>query len=566
MAQILTWLALGLSGAALAHALARAPRSGGRAAVDLTPYLACAGGVLLLGALLTLPTGKPWSPGQTLAPGVVLGGLVVILAALLGRTRPAPGDAEGSSAPFFQASGQVAAATVAVSILLALYPGRVLDPLVGCALGAVAAALLIAGGLRLAHPAASEEDGTGSAAAAEMAALFTVALAGTTFLSAYHHSPAGVREWLPLPVLLGAALAVCLAARGAIPARETQGGIASLAVVLFPLFLMAALIAWRLNGTAHFFWAALIGLGVYGLVAWLDRIEAAPAPATAGEREQDGGARAELPGGTSRPWRFPARADLGLLTSLLVLGGSILAFRELRGYGLGVALLAGIAAGMGFPSQSGEAAKERPLFKGALTLGLLVLLYRVFAQDSDYRRSLEPDFLYYYVALVLGALWPAFLAGSLRRWMREAGPVPAGGDPAGATALPALLRAGLAGLAALTTPLALWLLVGERPQAAFLVGLAVGAGFLLAGPAASRTLGGGGVEAAGAAERPLARLMSLGMALSAIQFTFLLSPLELRTRKERVLILAGVGIAALVWVGVTSVLDARRRKPLAPGD
>ena len=96
----------------------------------------------------------------------------------------------------------------------------------------------------------------------------------------------------------------------------------------------------------------------------------------------------------------------------------------------------------------------------------------------------------------------------------------------------------------------MYFLVGERPQTAMLVGLAVGAGFLM-----SRALSG--EEAAG--ERSMAGLLALGMGWAASQFTSLLQTedLELRTRGQRITVLVVVSVVVLVWMGVMAWLDRR---------
>ncbi|HEU4753278.1 MAG TPA: hypothetical protein VFU47_09240, partial [Armatimonadota bacterium] len=224
------------------------------------------------------------------------------------------------------------------------------------------------------------------------------------------------------------------------------------------------------------------------------------------------------------------RPDLALLSALVVIGAAVPAFRELFGYGLGLLVLAGLAVtGM----LSGG--RVRSLARGALTLALLLALYRVYHEWTDLSDALEPERLYYFAALVLGALLPALLASLARSGLRP-GP------------LTMLLRVGLIGALAAVAPLAVWVLAGELTQPAFLVGLPVGVAFLL-----SRW------EPRAAAETTTARLLALLMACAAFQFTSLLEPIGLRTRTERVEILAAVAALALFWMASTAWLERRSK-------
>jgi hypothetical protein len=550
MAQNLSWMALGLSAMALLHALVRAGRAKPGPALGLKPFLLSTAGILVLGALLTLPTGSPWSRGQTLAPGFLLGGGAVLLAALAGRLQRLadPAD-EARRRLLILALGRslgIAGATLGVSLLLLIYGGQAMDALGGYALGALTAGLILAGGIRL---WSEDPEALEVAALAELTALACIVLAATTHLATFHRNAANVREWQPLAALFTATLAVGLAGLGALSGGAAtrgagRGWVRTLAVVFLPLLVMAGLIAFRLNGTPAFLWAVLTGLVVYGLIAWLEWTEA----------------QGIEPQGT-RARGLVLRADLGLLASLLAIGGGVLAFRELHGYGAGIAVLAGLAVASVMPPPPETRAAARPLLWGALALGLIPVLYRVYVEVYEYHRGPEPDFYYYYVALVLGALLPPFIARSISRWMQESVPAEtAEGVQNRAIGedrqLSALLRIGLAGLGAAVTPLLLWLLVGDRPLAGFLMGLPIGIALLMAGLGMSGNREGA-VEVGSVGT--LTRLLAIGMALSANQFTELVKPIDLVSRSARVWALVAVGVVALVWI---VAIAWRERRPV----
>lgn len=519
MEQAIPWLASGLGAFGLAHALLRShPRPGLPAAAR--PLAVAAVVLVALGALLTLPAEPPFSTGQTLGPGFLVGAIVVLLGMLVGAPSPAGAAVEGAEQ--FTWSGRLSAATLGVGLLLLPYAGRPLDALAGFALGALCIGLFIGGGLSLIaqRDAADHADTNGLARGAEATALIATALAAATYLATFHRSPMGVREWQALPVLLSGAGALLLAARSAVTAPASRGWLYDVLLVAAPLAVVCWLVATQLGGTAAFLQVALVGLGVFALVGWLDR--------AAGMRETDSAAGSRL--------------DLALIAALLVLGAAVLAFRELHGYGLALMTLVGFVTRplAASPERGGPAAGG--LYTNALLLSLLLALYRVFIERNEYTRGFQPDFLYYYVALVLGALLPALLAG-------VAGDTMVRGERAdGRHAFSGVARVLLVGAASVSAPLAIWLLIGDRPAAALLVGLAVGAVTLLPRDGT---------------ERPdrsrLWRLSALIMALSAVQFTHLLAPLALRTRGQRLSVLAVVAVIALLAVAVTAWQESRWR-------
>jgi hypothetical protein len=496
MGQALPWAAVGLSALVLAYAGLRGRAGSGALPPGAGTVLGGSVAVLLVGVLIALPTGAPWSGGQALIPGLILGGAAVFAGALLGnpaRFADDPGGALGAAA-------RLAAGALALGVAAGLYgPFRhgFLDLLAGCSLGALAVGLLLAGGFALAQAGDSPV-----AEAAAQAALATAAVGAAAYLAALHQNPAGERDWLPFPALLAATFAAGAALRGALGAV----GIGAFLVVAAPGLAMAWLVAHPLGGSPAFFRTVALALAAYGVIAWVGE-----------SSREDGG--------------VGARPDLGLIGALVVLGVGALAFRELHGYGLALAALTGVGLL--------AATSKQTLLPGAVTLGLLLALYRVFTEANAYTRGFQPDFLYYYLALALGGLAPLLLAGVMGR-----------SGSGTAASLPGFLRAGLAGLGALALPLAVWVLVGERPQAALVVGLGLGGAFILSRPT---------VE--GAQRLNLAGLLSLAAAWSAIQFTHLLAPLALRTRPQRVGILVAAGAVILLGLAFTAALERREARP-----
>ncbi len=514
LTQLLPWISLGLGAIALASLFARGARGGVRLPLEVRPLFLVATVGVVLAALLCLPTRGVWSPGQALVPSLFMGGAAVLLGALAGALPLASGEREGEA----QAAGTgtaIAAPVVALSVLLLMFPRGSLDAMGGYALGALTAGILLAGGSRLRGTGEAERQ---VAASAELATLAASALAVATTLAIYHLNPAGAREWMPHPALFGAVLAAGMAVQALVPSGLPGGRWIPLGVVLLPAGLIAWLIGHRLQGSPDFTWAILIGVAVFLVLGLLETLDSEPSAT-----------------GEGGPPPTGIRVDVSLLAALLTLGGAVLAFRELHGYGIALAAVAGVGV-----TGALESGRGRGLMRGAVVLILLLALYRAFHEAYTFRIRLE--FLYEHLGLLLGAFLPALLAVA---------PGARGERERVANGPAAIFRAGLAGLAAAAAPLLVWVLVGSGSQAAFVVGLAIGSGFLL-----SRAVGVTG--AAGAPDRALTGILALGMAFSALQFTLQLeNRLEMLTRTQRVWVLVGTAGLAVLAAGLLAWLDRR---------
>lgn len=523
MNQILLWISLAAGLLVVLNALARSrwPLSSApeHRRVEVAALLLVAGG-----AAVTLLQQSPFSSGQTLWPGLLLGAFVTLFGSA--PATPAVGATLTEEAGIGAWSARFGAAAAGLALLLLPYSARALDVLSGYALGALAVAILFAGTLRLVAP--RDELTRARAAGAEGTALLVATLAACAYLATFHRGPTGLREWQPLPALLAATAGLLLAVRAMVVAPTGRGWLHSLALVGVPLVGVAWITAARLNGSQPFLWVVLLGFGLFSLISAL---------ATMVE-----------PGS-------PAR----LVTALLVIGGGVIAYRELHGFGLTLLVLAGWIACAAFTGGRTSTAPDGNLVSSALGFGLVMALYRVFVERNEYTRGFQSDFLYYYAALLVGALLPALLAD-----LATSGRSATSTLPSDDTTLPpapwgpALLRMALTGLLAGLAPLAVWMLIGDRPEAALLVGLAVAA-LGVAGTSPAEEFRGAG---------SLQRLLGPAMALSAVQFTHLLAPLALRTRGQRLEVLAGVTVAVLLGVALTAWWEQqgqRRSAAPAPG-
>lgn len=485
--------------------------------------------LLLVGiaAAITLLDKPPFSSGQTLWPGLLVGAVVTLFGSAISVSTKSPATEEMRIGAW---GGRFGAAAAGLALLLLPYSSRALDVLAGYALGALAAAILLAGTLPLILPD-SEEARTRSAGA-EATALLMVSLAAAVYLATFHRGPTGLREWQPLPALLAATAGLLLSVRAVVLAPAGRGWLYGVALVGVPIAVIAGIAAARLNGTLPFLWVVLLGFGLLALITVLDSVGTPAA--------RDG-------------LEVRAGSTVRLIAALLVIGGGAIAFRELYGFGLALFVLSGWIASATFGGR-GTASESGGLQLSALGLGLMMVLYRVFVERNEYTRGFQADFLYYYAALLVGVLLPSLLAGvgsgqvpTLSPQASEPGSTPQSHWGA------AFMRMVLVGVVAALVPLAVWMLFGDRPEAALLVGLAVASMGVIGPITPSLPRGYGALE----------RLIVPTIALSAVQFTHLLVPLALRTRGQRLEILVGVTLAVLLGIILTAWWDRQSQRPLA---
>jgi hypothetical protein len=453
-------------------------------------FLYVSAAALVVVVLGSLPTSPPWSPGQAFAPAMLLGGGGVLLAGLFGGLLP--------DHPLSRAASLALPALGVV--LLTLWSASILDSLGGFMLVAAGIGLLA---IALSPSAAAP---TGLAPGAGLAAVAAIAVGTATYLATYHQNPDGVRAWQPFPALLAVAVAAGVAVQALVLPRAR--GAMALIVPVVVLVAVGALAAFGLGGPRALLPIVAGGAGLGLLLAWL------------GGAEKDGEAEeAEVA-------EAAERAPGTLLVPLVILAAGLLAFRELHGFGIAV-LAVTLAAGGALCS--GGRRDTLLLSVGILTA---LALYRMYTETYAYRRGFEPDFLYYHVALLLGAAVPAILAAALERGRSH--------TPASRTA-----AAACTGAAAMLVPLSIAVLMFDRAQVGFLVGLPIGLALLAANwrPAFQRVNPTGAVL-----------LMSLA-GLAAVQFTPLVAALALRPRWERAAVvlvfalLLALAAAVSAWRG-----------------
>ncbi len=473
----------------------------------------CAGATFVITLVLfgiALLKQVPFSPGQGLAVGLLIGGLfgaieimrTVWLSEYVSYIRQAR----------LSVLASLFAGLAAVSVTYAAFASNPWEPLIGFSIGAAMAAIF--------HTCMQYLSGKELSVRTEAWALFSITIAASILISMRHFDATHLRVWWAMPILLATTvlvaqyIAVEIASLGRL---KDNAGMSTFVAMLIGAAIVAGLTAiysWRLYSVWELLYVTAVGVGVGALIAWL----------FAGFSREASGAGA---------------MEAGAATVVLMLAFSVTAFKLWAGLGIGVGLIA--AWVVAIPALSGlPASEERPkLLADAalwpLSFGLTILLFRLFVQE--YRPDLRGSGLeihYTLIGALLGAILPfVFLIGVLK--LREA-----------TAGLAAIAAVGMTGLFSAASPLIVAMLWGDRSVLGFVFGLVAATAFMLL----SRL-------AFGDIRYSIAPLV-IGAQLVAIQFMAPVLEAD-TTRAVRIAILAVVVVLAVAWLGITSLLARRAR-------
>jgi hypothetical protein len=520
MQTMLALVTLAASAIGLVYSVLTLPPEGRRElwrrllARELRPWL---GPVLLLGvlgALATLPSLRPFTPGMPLGWGLLLGLLLGFWCLARTLAEPAPAGTG-------LLVGLLAGVAAGGSLVLLLFRGNPTDALVGWALGS----LFVAGGT-LAWRLRPEITApyTHGARGAELGALLTIAVAAGTRLGIAHFprpmpEAAAGGYWVVPSLLLAAAALALIIGDGLWPAawrarRDTLDGVGAAAVMVLGVGALQARLLPDLMWTVPL-WGGLIG----GLIVLTLQREARQTPPDS--------------------WRPQALVLCGLLGVLAI---TVLTFRTLQGYGEALAALPLLVLVASLRLRAPHPDDDTPgiLGMGIASTLLLFILLHLFRETAGLGVRLDAQIHYDLLALILGLLpWL-----SLQTLLP--GPVASWGS--------AMSRLALLGIGVAALPLTLGVLWGARAEGHSLLGMLVsgvawsGEVARYPGPARARLL-----QAA-----PF--LLLLGAGLVAIQFTPLLQALTL-TRIHRVALVGLFTVGAVLWTFI-----AGYRRPAMPGE
>lgn len=512
--------------------------------------------VVLAAALLagSLPTRPPWSGGQILGRAVVLGAAAGLLAAWwlrrLGervvRSVKPPPDTALHLCGLAGATGILATGLLAVAAAVLLFPLSRVDALNGVALGA----LLVAGLHRLACGLHRTDFRMSDGAVLQAWALCVAGLCAATAFGVLHFTRAqALARFAPVGVLAVALLTLIMgaAAFGAAPSTTRvfagTGGISALVTGALALFVLPRLVP--APGAAL---VALLGLGTALLTLLL---------AAAAQPDADGA-----------PESYGTEA--AALMALMALGLFVAAFQSLRGYGVGLALVAAWAVGGSTlaalcwrdlaairaaawpelpPPDETAAGIAGPLHR-LLGVVLLAALFRLFLQRyHPLATDLTLTVHFSLVGLLAGALFPALLAASIQR--AEAARAAPGGTWGS-------LWFGI-GLGAWTVllPASAGIAWGPRALVGMLAGLLVAGMYGLFGAPRTVCRAGDGMARDGAL------LLSVVMALVMVQGAHLLEAFGMVPRATRAGAVVGVGLLGFAWLMVGAWLGQRKERSAA---
>lgn len=455
----------------------------------------------------------PFSPGQRLGLGFLIGGVTGVLAQLISGRLARMTPAESSDRQTQLASHSVAfLALFGASLTYSLFHGDPQTALIGFSVGAVMAGILYY---------YSQDSDSASARYAETWAILGITLAMGVWLSVAHFNNDAQRMWWPLPILIGSTVLIAsyvaaeLRSLVKLQSNPRLGAILPGLVLVVIILGLSAIYSWRLFHDWALFGVVAVGIVIAGITAWLgSRLSAA----------QDGSAGLDVASGVV----------------LLTVAFAVAAFKLWSGLGIVLGLLAAWPVAL-LQSGTGDAAdKKSRALSGFLALGLVILLFRLFVER--YRIEVGTADLrihYTFIGALLGAILPFTFISTLAR-MRAA-------DEPGARPV---AQVAFIGLIAALSPVLLFLVWDIKVVLGFVFGLSAGMAFLI-------------MSSLSGDESLLSRksiaLLAIGSELAAIVFTGPLVQFEL-TRAVRISVLGGIVLIAAVWLMLTGIRSARRSR------
>lgn len=474
----------------------------------------CAGATLIVTLILwavAMQTRVPFSPGQGLAYGLLIGGVTgaasIIRCFILSQLASSVRKSRlcTLSNLFF--------GLFAVSLVYSVFASNPWEPLIGFSVGATMAAIF--------HTYMNYIADGELPIATETWAVFSITIAAAILLAMRHFDVVQDRAWWALPILLGttvliaAYIATELASIGSIRDNAGRSYLASMFISAALVAGLTAIYSWKLFNTWALLEVAVVGIGVAALIVWL----------FAGFRRDDNSAGA---------------IEAGAATVLLLVAFAVVTFKLWSGLGIALGLIAAWTVAIpALTAPPGADDRAKLLADAAgwpLAVGLVILLFRLFVQE--YHTTLPGSDLeihYTFIGAMLGAILPFIFVANVVR-LRQARVGTAG-----------IAGVAMMGLIAAASPLVLALLWGDRSALGFSFGLTAAMAFMLLARLAY-----------GDAKYSIAPLV-VGAQLMAVQFTGQLVGAEV-TRAVRIIVLAAIVVLCITWFGLTSVFAARRAR------
>lgn len=499
METVLTWIALvvGAAGAVLVVMLGHSDAQNARARGDWTAAIVTVVITAIL-FLVTLLSEPPFALGQRLGFGILIGGLLgagagIYSARVFGRSLWKSGVA---------AAGLPSIALLGTSLVLLIFPSYPQPALGGFIIGSLVAAVIF----RLALAESS---------VMEVYALSSAVLSGTVLLSIFRFTDTALRFWWRAPLVILAAAIIAHIASAAFAREDKKLWMPAFAASVITLGL-AGVFAWKVFPDWALFYVAAAGIGTFAIVAWLTAVN-------------------------------PISTSAASVATLAVVAFSVIGFRLLGGFGVGIGLIA--AWSILLPSLAAIRRDEPELEETApgpaksviyaMFIGAGVLFYRLYLEEyAGNLRGFDIRAHYTFVALALGTVFPFVLMSFF--------PINRKGI------IWRSIGAAAAGFFAAVTPLVVLVLWGFRATLGFLAGTVAAEVFIFfiyTGVVRPREQGF--VRSA---------ILVLAAQVAALQFSGILEPVIELPRMTKVIILASVIVIGLIWAGISAYLSREAKE------
>lgn len=496
METVLNWIAVGVgaAGMALAALVGRDGSSEESARERWFLTISALIGVVIL-FLVTLPVKPPFSAGQKLGYGILIGGIIGAVAMLL-FSKWGGVSKWGSSVASI---GIPSAALLSVGLVLLIFGNYPQVALGGVAIGALAVAVLFRLSLSI-------------GSAANIWAISAVGLASTVMLATFRFGLTTDRFWWRAPLMVLAA-AIVSQVVGSIFAREDKSFTLPAIVASIITVGLTAVFAWKIFPNWALLWVSIYGVITLLLISWLGEI-------------------------------YPRSTQAAATVVVGVVALSALAFRFLGGFGIGIAILAAWPVIMSLQAFGGNleatdadspSARETVVYATFISVGLLVLRLFIENYASDLKTM---DLLLHYsvVSLALGAIFPFLFVSYFPR---------ISGLSIGLRTLSSVIT----GVFAAAAPLVILLLWGFKAEFGFVLGTVAAKMFiLLMFSTVTRFQTMGFLKGA---------LLALVAQVVALQLSGLVAPLADSPRMTKVIILSVVLVLGLIWAGVSALMQRR---------
>ncbi len=469
-------------------------------------------GVTLLTALIfwaiSMQQRTPFSTGQTLGLGFLIGGISGSIAILLGQRLAFPHN-DSARLNRLAVHSIMFFALFDVSLVYLIFHGNPHWALIGFSIGAVMAAIL---------SRAASDDAALGAIHIEMWAVFGISIAVGIVLAAQHFDQSALRIWWSLPILL--AVTVMLASFVCAELRLSR--FLSTLISVFLTIGLSAIYSWRIVEDWSLLGVVAAGIAAAAIISWVTR-----SLNRAGDRSYG--------------------LEAASASALLVVAFIVAAFKLWAGLGIDIGLIAAWSIALQLfdtadPSSADASDGMAPVsyaLHGALSLGLMILLFKVFG--DLYRPELGNTDLrihYTFIGALLGIILPLIFASAITRQRQSS------------TDMRVLAGIALIGLVSAVAPILLYLVWGIKVVLGLVFGVTASAAFLYI-LRLSRECEGGLLRNCSVG------LLVIGMQLSAIEFVRPLVDLDL-TRYTRIWILSGAVLIVALWFVVAGILAARR--------